>query len=119
VSTRKALGFEKPCGCQSNILVEPYDADPNDICPSGGIRFTPRDPNDQSSILFCPLHKAAPQLLEALKEFTEHDGIVNYDSRLCWACGEPKGSRGEPAAHNPECLLQRANAAIAAAEGEK
>ena len=55
---------------------------------------------------------AAPDLLLSLRTFVAANGIANYDSTLCWGCEQPK--TGECDAF---CLLRRARAAIAAAEG--
>lgn len=43
-----------------------------------------------------------------LKEFLDHEGIKNYDSNLCWGCGEVKTEPCEP-----DCLLERTRKALA------
>lgn len=52
------------------------------------------------------------ELLAVLNEFATCDAIVNYDSGLCWGCGEPK-TKPCP----PDCFLDRARAAIRKATG--
>lgn len=45
---------------------------------------------------------------DLLREFLGHEGIRNYDSALCWGCGEFKT---DPCL--PDCLLERTRIVIA------
>ncbi len=49
-------------------------------------------------------------LIDLLEEFVTSDGIEDYDSKLCWGCGEPKESRGGKC--DPDCLLERTRKVI-------
>jgi len=53
--------------------------------------------------------KAARALL---REFVECDAIQNYDSTVCWGCGELRGS-DDSAECVTNCLLNRARKFLA------
>ena len=47
----------------------------------------------------------------ALRQIITSDGIVNYDSSVCWGCGGSRHKRHqthELDAHEADCMLQRA-----------
>jgi hypothetical protein len=52
------------------------------------------------------------ELVTLLTEFLNSDGIRNYDSSLCWGCGEVKESVSGINACAVDCLLERTRKAI-------
>lgn len=52
---------------------------------------------------------SAPELAEALRAFVESDGIVNYDSQICWGCETAKNLD----AHSAGCLVGISKALLA------
>jgi hypothetical protein len=93
------------------------------------IRRQAKDLSSLNHAVHC-LRKERDKAWSLLKEFLEEDGIANYDSRLCWYCGEPKpdsyaaltyASDEERAGFvcQPDCLLLRVRHLLRGWKGEK
>lgn len=52
------------------------------------------------------------ELATLLRELIEDDNITNYDSSVCWGCGELLARHGGKCL--PDCVLERSRRALVA-----